>query len=407
MDNFITWEDFVEAKSNNPSYRPPQGKGANPYMPMGKHDGKIRVAKDSEKKKALGELGGSNVEPSHSSLGMPGGKGGVGVTEAKKGSKVPYPGGKVDGRIRVSKEKEKGKKWGDLKTPGIEPSTSSLGKEPEKGVGTTTEENLSTADFIEFVLKKKDMNSVEEASVVISNDCELDDDFVDDFTGRKVYVSVPKVLKRAAKAMVAQSSRWPRIFVRELKKIDNGIPTIMDEILSHNESFDELAQHIHGNENKCAKKLVKSMNKHYLDHLEELGMMESVSEPMDVRLAPEPKSEPEKADEQFPGASLPGMAGPSMAGPTSAMGVPPSGGPSMGGGTSMGGGGAGGLQGGPFGGGGTAMAGGPASPGPGEQPGAMNFPGTESKKEFGYHHLIKEMGNYDNMKNAMKEYLEV
>lgn len=166
--DFMSWENFVESKSNNPMYKPPQGEGANPYMPMGKHDGRIRVAKDTEKKEPLASLGGSNVTPADSSLGMPGGKGGVGITETKKGTKAPYPGGKVDGRIRVVKDEEGGKEWGDLRTPGIDPSTSSLGKAPEVGVGTTTEDkeksqkdfiektkDLSTADFIEFVLKKK------------------------------------------------------------------------------------------------------------------------------------------------------------------------------------------------------------------------------------------------------------
>lgn len=204
-----------------------------------------------------------------------------------------------------------------------------------------------------------------------------------------MYVSIPKVLKRAAKAMVAQSDRWPRIFIRELKRMDRGMPTLMTELLSHSESFDEFAESLHSNENKSAKKMAKAMNRHYLDYLNELGILEnkneSVSEPMDVRLKPEPK---EPQDEQFPGQSMPGMAGPSMAGPTASMG-------------SMGG-----LQGGPFGGGGSAMAGGSAAPKSGEYPGAMNFPGTENKKEFGYHHLIKEMGSYDNMKNAMMEYLD-
>lgn len=145
------WLQFVEEK--NEMVRPEQGKGANPYLPLGKQNVGVRVAKDSEKKEPFGDMGGSNVRPEDSSLGEKGGKGGVPITEDKM--KSAYPNGKADGRIRVTKDKEKGKNFADLKTPGMEPSTSSLGEKPGKGVGTTNESELSTDDYIQFVLKKK------------------------------------------------------------------------------------------------------------------------------------------------------------------------------------------------------------------------------------------------------------
>lgn len=422
-----SWKDFLEAKKDSfdPRYRPPQGKGANPYMPAGKDHGKLRVAKDSEKKEPLGELDPSGVlKPSDTTLGMPGGQGGVGITEAKKGPKSPYPGGKTDGRIRKTKDEKEDKEWGRLRAPGMEPSVSSLGKEPEKGVGTTTEDklssekflddtkDLSTAEFVEFVLKKKDIKD-DETVAEAGDPCDLDDfgDFKDDFTGKIVYVAVPKVLKRAAKAIVA-SDKWPKVFARELKRIDGGLPTFMNEMMNHPEVYSEIAAHINTNENKAAKKLAKAMNQPYLDYLKEVGYLDesTADAPMDKRLGDPAdfEDEPqEPAQEAFPGEGMPGaMPGGPLAGAAAEMGAfTNDSGPAQPPGGAFGGGGAAGAPAGSFSPTGQSPAGVGGNP-PGAMPGGV-VPSESSSKEFGYHHLIKEMGGYDNMKNAMKEYLEM
>lgn len=385
---------------------PRQGKGANPYMNQ-KPDGKLRVAKDDGKDKSLGELGGSNIKPSDSSLGLAGGEGGVSTTNE---AKSPYPKGKADGRIRKVKDKEKSSEWGNMRTPGIDPSTSSLGKEPEKGVGTTTENQSNTEKFLD---ETKDMSMIEFMDFMVKkkvdeyHECPLDDDFTDDFSGEKVYVPLVKVLTRAAKAMV-RNPKAPKIFVRELKRLDSGIPVFMEEMMSHPETYCELASCIGNNENKSARKLVKELNQHYLDYLNELGMFdESASPPMSRRL-----SDPATSSDEPNAGEMPAEPMSDQLQHSGSMGMGVPGGGGMAGAPTLPGEESGG---GPFGGGGSALGGAPFAPTgqspegvggnpPGEMQGGMV---PSEGKQFGYHHLIKEMGGYGNMKNAMKEYLEL
>lgn len=206
---------------------------------------------------------------------------------------------------------------------------------------------------------------------------------------------IVKVISRAAKSLM-KNPKAPKIFIREVKRMDGGLPKLMEELLTHPETFSELAVHIRNGESKSAKKLVKALHQHYLDYLSEMGMLdEGVSPPMNKRL----EDPDDKLNDGYGGAgainageSMPGSAGPSMAGPGAGMN-------NMAGGSDI------------F----SGMNAKPQNPGElgafsgfNHQGGGMSKPSminANANKEFGYHNMIKEMGSYDNMKKAMSEYL--
>jgi hypothetical protein len=349
---FRTWEDFLESKKqeDQPSKKvaemkpsgdtPPQGKGANPYH--GPHTSNpkqvVRVAEKSDKK----PLGDEATPP-------------------------------------FSNPKE----------------TIPNGEKPEKGnvkVEGFLEEtrNMSNAEFVQHVIaENKDVKKKEEFDPTVT--CQ--------FSGRRVVPAFYEVARYMAHA-IPQNEAALRTFVRELKGVDNGLPTLINELFAHRECYNEMCSAMTMPESVIPRRLARAMNESYSNWMNEIGMAtggmgampmsspmggsggmfpnkpmsEAVDLPVDQRM--DTGDDPDDDNDLSPGPPVPpddaedmpgGAGGPPPPAPTDNLQMPPP----------MGGGG-----GGPMGGMGGMMGGMPPMGGPGGMPplppgpGGPPLPGT-------------------------------
>lgn len=257
---------------------------------------------------------------------------------------------------------------------------------------------------------RENTEELQEAKKKDSEVKEFDPTLTCQFTGRKAIPAFYEVAKYMAH-MLPQNESARRTFLRELKGVNGGLNSLLTELFGHTESYGEMVNQMSLPESKVARRLVRAMNENYSNWATEVGLMpkpnmpmaEGVDLPIDKR---RPAPEDDDADMMSaigageppvptdPSAGNGGGAGASaaaapMPNPMMQDAPPPTAAPD------------GGM---------------PQDPSQGmfpnpnaqpEQP-ALTMPDPAPMKpnrEFAYHHMLKEMGRFDNMKNVMKEIL--
>lgn len=373
MARFPKFDEFLERQQS--SVDAPPNKGAAPYhAPHAKNDGsvKVRVAEKSSEK-PFGDYGTPELMDPKRNIPQ-------GVRPSDKGVTV-------EGKSKNIKDGKNSKPLGYEATPAL--------KDPKKNhpLGSKPSASLTTESFLRETkdLSDKDFISKMIQDIAKSEKKGDDDDDDDDgpsipkmycqYTGKQISPSSHEVAKYMAH-MLPQNERAVRIFVRELTSTPNALSSLLREMVGHGELYDELVNQIGLGETKVARKFVKAMQDNHMKFLNEMGMMmqsEAVSQPMSNRL---PKStdddsvaaEPE--DDELGAFGDNEMDSDDMS--PDDMEMPDDDGMSLGDSPDD-------------------MGGDDGSQGMGDTP-AMKL-----NKEFAYHHMIKEMSNYDNMASVMRE----
>lgn len=364
MGSFSKWEQFLEEKNKVNADVPPQGKGAAPYhAPNAKPSGKVdvRVAEASGKKPL-----GDEKDPGLKSFkhNTPSGK--LPENKKTKFQGKNHPDGQV--RVRVA-EKSSEKPFGDQGIPLMNnPKNVHTHGEKPSYKHLTTEEflkstaDLSNQDFITSLLENKEKHN----SRVSHEDlppmrCQ--------FSGKRVMPSAFEVSKYMAH-MLPHNESAVGSFVNELKNVPGGLGALIGEMVHHDELYDEMVNQIGLGETKVARRFVKSMQGSHENFMSEMGLLtnsdnpfgEAVGAPMGDRTGETPHHHNPSKPAMF--SDLPGD-GTDSVDPIDAAGdtVDPQG-----------------LD-------------------------VPESPKMKLRKEFAYHHMIKEMSGYDNMVDAMNETL--
>lgn len=333
----MKWEDFVEAQKQ--AALPDQGKNSKPYFaPKVQNDGKAKVLVAEKPTDALGDKG----------------------TPELSNPKDCHPlGKKVD--------------YSALKTESFLAETA----------------GMNTAEFVEAMMvegKKKDSDEEEELknSGIPPMTCQ--------YTGATVIPSAMEVARYAAN-MLGKNERARRTFIRELRKSEGGLGSLLGELSNHGELYSELVNQMGMPDNKVAKKLVSAMHDNHDLFMKDMGLMmnpmsESVDAPLSKRLGLD--------DDDVDGDDEMDMDDDDMDSP---MGAGPDdmSDDDLGSSDDMGDGDMGDDT--PD----DDMMG-DMDKKPNGLPGAAT-PQMKLNKEFAYHHMIKEMAKFDHMSNAMREIL--
>lgn len=238
--SFRKWEDFLEGKKMEPepptkakemkcdgdtskqivqgkTDKPPQGKGANPYhAPHAKNSSKqsLRVAEKS------GKPLGSEASPPFSNP-----------------KEVIPDGEKAD-------------------------------------AGNQTVENflnetrkMNDAEFVHKMVCKKKETIVENAG----EKNEFDPTLTCQFSGRKVVPAFYEVAKYMAH-MLPQNESARRTFLRELKGVDGGLSSLINEVFGHKECYGEIVNAMGTPESVVPRRLARAMNESYTNWMTEMGM---------------------------------------------------------------------------------------------------------------------------------------
>lgn len=237
---------------------------------------------------------------------------------------------------------------------------------------------LSNEEFVDHMMaensKKKD-----------GEPKEFDPTLTCQFTGRKAVPAYYEVAKYMAH-MLPQNESARRAFIRELKGVNGGLNSLLTEILGHGEVYSEMVDQMSLPESKVPRRLTRAMNENYANWMQDMGLMpkpdddmqEGVDLPVDKRRAIPDDTEDMSSDMGAGEPPVPTDAPADMSGQSPMQDMPPEGQPGL---------------------------------APGAQPvdPAMTMPEQppmpQPTREFAYHHMIKEMNKFDNMKKVMQEML--
>jgi hypothetical protein len=384
--NLIHWEKFLEAKKNGHKL-PPQGNGAAPYCaPHATNDGKVKIrVAEKSKETAFGDQATPSLKdpkknhpvgqrPSYKDV----------VAEAKKvfngklNDKVPAPGDpdpaknkhvlrglKSDGEGFADKGCSCFKKPTDIAPLHIKPTKSSL--TTEQFIKQTAK--LSDAEFVQAMLNEA--VAEEEAPRFEPVECAL--------TGKKFFPTAHEAARYMAH-LLPENGRARRILINELKATPGGMGALMKELVGHGETYDEMVNQIGLGEEKVAQRFVKAMQESHDKFMTEMGLMGE-----SVNIATGQRFRPHGQDGQGPSQ---GQA-PDQGQETGPEDGPP---PEMGDEDP-----AALVQDVPGDGTGSVDA------VPPEQ--GADSPMAKLKKEFAYHHMVREMSHFPNMVEVMREQL--
>jgi len=385
MGDFPKWDDFLEAKvaAKVSPDAPPQGAGAKSYYGAhAKNDGKVhlRVAEKSE-----GTPLGCQATPSlkDAKWNLPGGskpdhKGLVKETRLSKDE--------PDGKVRLRVVEKPTDALGDKATASLKDpkKVHPAGEKPKKH-GLTTEEfledthDLSDAEFLQRMLEEGNWPDEDD-----------DDDEADGppkchcaYSGKRI-IPIASEMARYMAHMLPENGRALRTFLRELKATPDAMSALMAEMTGHSEMYDEMVNQMGDSEGKVCNRMVRAMQDNHEKFMEEMGyeltphMGEAVQPPMTNRVGAQPQ---EPAADPAAGAAAAGSAvqpgSEAGAGAGMMQDIPPDG-----------------------------MGSVAQVPDQGTGAQQQDTPMAKLNKEFAYHHMLREMVNYNNMAEAMESILK-
>jgi hypothetical protein len=282
-----------------------------------------------------------------------------------------------DGKVRVRVVEKPTDALGDKATASVKDpkKVHPAGEKPKKH-GLTTEEfleetrDLSNTEFLQRMLEEGNWPDEDDDEADGPPSCHCA------YSGKRI-IPIASEMARYMAHMLPENGRALRTFLRELKSTPDGMSALMSEMTGHSEMYDEMVNQMGDSEGKVCNRMVRAMQENHENFMREMGyemtphMGEAVRPPMSSRVGTSPQAADPAAGAAAAGAAVePGDETGGMM-----QDIPPDGMGSV-------------------------------EPVPQQQPPQQDTPMAKLNKEFAYHHMLREMANYNNMVEAMESILK-
>jgi hypothetical protein len=154
---------------------------------------------------------------------------------------------------------DRGTPFGNHASPGLTPQNSMpYGQKPvdkTKKVGGKKKKKLPTKKAMKvehFLNETRDMSNAQFASRVLKDVRDIPTPTVRDLNGKEFIPEPAQIMKYVANLMLTNETIMRRM-VREIKR-NNGLPTLLAEVLQHPETYQQLVEALNGNHGEVAQK---------------------------------------------------------------------------------------------------------------------------------------------------------